>query len=38
MPQFAAGETRTLLEHVSWETFLELAEGRSGSVPRMTFE
>jgi Uma2 family endonuclease len=38
MPQLASAETRTVLEHVRWETFLELAEGRSGSVPRMTFD
>ena len=38
MPQLATAETRTLLEQVSWETFLELAEGRRGSVPRMTFD
>jgi len=38
MPQLAAAETRTVLENVRWETFLELAEGRPGSVPRMTFD
>jgi len=38
MPQLASGETRTVLENVRWETFLELAEGRPGSVPRMTFD
>lgn len=38
MPQLASAETRTVLEHVRWATFLELAEGRSGSVPRMTFD
>ncbi|MFM8709333.1 MAG: Uma2 family endonuclease [Planctomycetia bacterium] len=38
MPHLAAAETRTVLENVGWETFLELAEGRSGSVPRMTFD
>ena len=31
-------ETRTVLENVRWETFVELAEQRSGSVPRMTFD
>ena len=31
-------ETRTVLENVRWETFLELAEQRRGSVPRMTFD
>ncbi len=38
MPQLASAETRTVLENVRWETFLELAEGRPGSVPRMTFD
>ena len=30
-------ETRTLLENVRWETYVELAEQRRGSVPRMTY-
>lgn len=38
MPQLASAETRTVLENVRWETFLELADSRSGSVPRMTFD
>ena len=38
MPQVASAETRTVLENVRWETFLELADGRAGSVPRMTFD
>jgi Uma2 family endonuclease len=38
MPQVASAETRTVLENVRWETFLELAAGRRGSVPRMTFD
>jgi len=38
MPQVASAETRTVLEKVRWETFLELAEARTGSVPRMTFD
>lgn len=38
MPLLAPAESRTVLENVRWETFLELAEGRSGSVPRMTFD
>ena len=38
MPQVAPAETRTVLEKVRWETFLELAEARTGSVPRMTFD
>jgi hypothetical protein len=29
-------ETRTVLENVRWETFIELAEQRRGSVPRIT--
>lgn len=31
-------ETRTVLENVCWETFIELAEQRRGSVPRMTYD
>ncbi len=31
-------ETRTLLENIRWETFVELSEQRHGSVPRMTFD
>lgn len=31
-------ETRTVLENVRWETFIELAEQRRGSVPRMTYD
>jgi Uma2 family endonuclease len=38
MPLLAPAETRTVLDNVRWETFLELAEGRSGSVPRMTYD
>jgi Uma2 family endonuclease len=38
MPLRAPAETRTVLDNVRWETFLELAEGRSGSVPRMTYD
>ena len=38
MPQVAPSETRTVLENVRWERFLELADGRAGSVPRMTFD
>jgi len=33
-----APETRTVLENIRWETFVELAEQRRGSVPRMTFD
>lgn len=32
-----ASETRMVLENVSWETFVALADGRRGSVPRMTY-
>jgi Uma2 family endonuclease len=38
MPLLASAETRTVLDNVRWGTFLELAEGRSGSVPRMTYD
>ncbi len=31
-------ETRTVLENIHWETFVELSEQRRGSVPRMTFD
>lgn len=31
-------ETRTVLENVRWETFVELADQRRGSVPRMTYD
>jgi Uma2 family endonuclease len=31
-------ETRISLPNIRWETFLELAEQRSGSVPRMTYD
>ena len=30
-------ETRMVLENVSWETFVALADERRGSVPRMTY-
>lgn len=30
-------ETRMMLENVSWETFVALADERRGSVPRMTY-
>ena len=33
-----SAETRTVLENVGWDTFIELAGQRSGSVPRMTFD
>ncbi len=31
-------ETRTVLENIRWDTFVELSEQRRGSVPRMTFD
>ncbi len=33
-----APESRTVLESVRWETFVELAEQRRGSVPRMVYD
>lgn len=30
-------ETRTLLENVRWGTYVELADQRRGSVPRMNY-
>ena len=33
-----SAETRTVMENIRWETFVELAEQRRGSVPRMTFD
>jgi len=38
MPTMLAPETRTVMENIRWETFVELAEQRRGSVPRMTFD
>lgn len=32
-----SAETRMVLENVSWETFVALADQRRGSVPRMTY-
>ena len=29
-------ETRMVLENISWETFIALADERRGSVPRLT--
>ncbi len=31
-------ETRMVLENVTWETFVSLADERRGSIPRMTFD
>ena len=33
-----SAETRTVMENVRWDTFVELSEQRRGSVPRMTFD
>lgn len=30
-------ETRTVMENIRWETYVDLAEQRRGSVPRMTY-
>lgn len=38
MQALASSETRTVLENIQWETFVELATQRRGSVPRMTFD
>ncbi len=38
MPTMLAPETRTVMENIHWETFVELAVQRRGSVPRMTFD
>lgn len=31
-------ETRTVLENIHWETYVDLSEQRRGSVPRMTYD
>ncbi len=31
-------ETRTVIENVRWQTYVDLAEQRSGSVPRLTYD
>jgi Uma2 family endonuclease len=38
MQTLVSAESRTVLENVRWETFVELAEQRRGSVPRMTYD
>ncbi|MDA1231917.1 MAG: Uma2 family endonuclease [Planctomycetota bacterium] len=38
MQSTLSAETRTVLENVRWDTFVELSEQRRGSVPRMTFD
>lgn len=38
MQSTLSAETRTVVENVRWDTFVELSEQRRGSVPRMTFD
>lgn len=38
MQTLISAETRTVMENIRWETFVDLAEQRRGSVPRMTFD
>ena len=38
MEAIVLSEMRTVLDNIRWETFVELAEQRRGSVPRMTFD
>lgn len=38
MEAIVSTEMRTVLDNIRWETFVELAEQRRGSVPRMTFD
>jgi Uma2 family endonuclease len=38
MATIVTSETRTVLENISWDTFVDLAEQRRGSVPRMTYD
>jgi len=38
MQTVISSETRTVLENVRWDTFVELADQRRGSVPRMTYD
>jgi len=33
-----APEIRTVIENIRWETFVDLAQQRHGSVPRMTYD
>ncbi len=37
MPATSPAETRTLIRHVRWETYVALAEDRRNGIPRMTF-
>jgi Uma2 family endonuclease len=34
----APAETRTLIENISWNTFVAIADERRGSVPRLTYD
>lgn len=38
MQTLVSSETRTVLENIRWDTFVEIAEQRRGGVPRMTFD
>ncbi|MCY2976199.1 MAG: Uma2 family endonuclease [Planctomycetota bacterium] len=38
MQTFISSETRTVLENVRWETFIELSEQRRRSFPRVTYD
>ncbi len=35
---FSPPETRTLVDHVRWETYVALAEDRRGNLPRVTYD
>ncbi len=35
---FSEPETRMVLENVAWDTFVELADRRRGSIPRMSYD
>ena len=38
MQTLIPAETRSVLDNIRWETFVDLSEQRRGSVPRMTFD
>ena len=38
MATILSPEVRTVLENIQWETFVDLADQRRGSVPRMTYD
>ena len=38
MPITIPAESRNLVENVAWDTYIALADGRRGSVPRLTFD